>query len=141
MKLLVGFGLVAGFIPVLSGAAELQADTLKAWGAYIQNADVQMAARLNSAQPFLWTDESDNRRRDVRRGEIVVAPVLNYGAISVPSGLIHHWIGAAFIPNSNLEKLVRVLRDYNRFKDFYKPVIADSHFLGCNRENPEFSLT
>jgi hypothetical protein len=141
MKLLAGLSLVAGLIPGLLGAAELQADTLKAWDDYIQNADIQMRARLDAKQPFLWTDESENRRRDVRRGEVVVEPVLARGSISVPDGLIHHWIGAAFIPNSTIEKLVGVLHDYDRFKDFYKPVIADSRFLGCNRENPEFSMT
>ena len=141
MKLLAVLGLMAGLVPSMLGAAELQADTLKAWDAYIEHADIRMSSRLNSAQPFLWADESDNRRRDVRRGEIVVAPVLNHGSISVPAGLIHHWIGTAFIPHSNIDRLVGVLQDYDRFKDFYKPVIADSHFLGCNQKNPEFSMT
>jgi hypothetical protein len=141
MKLLAGLGFMGGLIPGVLGAAELQADTLKAWEAYIQKADIGMRARLDARQAFLWIDESSNRRRDVRRGEIVVAPVLNHGAVSVPAGLIHHWIGAAFIPNSTIERLVGVLHDYNRFKDFYKPLIADSRFLGCNRENPEFSMT
>jgi hypothetical protein len=141
MKLLAGLGLTVGLIQGQLGAAELQADTLKAWNAYIRGADTRMAARLSSTKPFLWIDETDNRRRDVRRGEIVVAPVLNHGVISVPSGLIHHWIGATFIPNSNVEKLMGVLSDYNRFKDFYKPVVADSHFLGCNQKNREFSMT
>jgi hypothetical protein len=141
MKLLAGLNLMAGLMPGLLGAAELQADTLKAWDAYVQNAEVRMGARLNSAQPFLWTDESDDRRRDVRRGEIAVAPVLNHGVMSVPSGLIHHWIGAAFIPHTNIDRLIGVLHNYNRFKDFYKPLIVDSRFLGCNRETPEFSMT
>ena len=141
MKLFVGLGLMAGLIVGLSEAAELQADTLKAWDAYIKNADLQMAARLKSEQPFLWIDESDGRRRDVRRGEIVVAPVLNHGAMGVPSGLIHHWIGAAFIPHSDIDRLIGVLQNYDRFKDFYKPVIADSHFVGCDQMNPEFSVT
>jgi hypothetical protein len=140
MKLLAGLALMTGLIQGRLGAAELQADTLKAWNAYIQGSDTRMAARLNSARPFLWLDEADNRRRDVRRGQIVVAPVLDHGVISVPSGLIHHWIGATFIPNSNVEKLISVLSDYNRFKDFYKPIVADSHFLGCNQKNREFSM-
>ena len=140
MKLLAGLGLMPGLIPGLLGAAELQADTLKAWDTYIQRADARMGARLGSTQAFLWTDESDKRRRDVRRGEIAVAPV-DHGAIIVPSGLIHDWVGATFIPNSTIERVDGVLRDYDRFKDFYKPVVADSRFLGCNQKNPEFSMT
>ena len=141
MKLLAGVSLMAGLIPGLLGAAELQADTLKAWNEYIRNADIRMVARLSSEQSFLWTDESDKRRREVRRGEIAVAPVIDHGATTVPSGLIHDWVGAAFIPKSTIERVVGTLSDYNRFKDFFKPVIAESHFLGCNQENPEFSLT
>jgi hypothetical protein len=141
MKLLAGVSVVAGLIPGLLKGAELQAETLKAWEAHIQNADVRMGARVSSTQPFLWTDESDKRRRDVRRGEIAVAPVIDHGAISVPSGVIHDWVGAAFIPNSTIDRVEGVLRDYNRFKDIYKPVVADSHFIGCNQKNPEFSMT
>src|SRR3974377_958482 len=108
MKLLAGLGFMAGLIPGLLRGAELQADTLKAWEAYIQSADIRMRARLDGTQPFLWADESDTRRQAVRHGEVVVAPVLPRGSVSVPAGLIHHWVGAAFIPDSTIERLVAV---------------------------------
>src|SRR5215470_5184882 len=60
MKLLAGLGFMGGLIPGVLGAAELQADTLKAWEAYIQKADIRMRARLDARQAFLWIDESSN---------------------------------------------------------------------------------
>jgi hypothetical protein len=131
---------IVGFMPCLLRAMDLQPETVKAWEAYIQNVDIQMRGRASEAQSFLWIDES-NARKHVRRGELVVAPVLNHGVKTVPGGLIHHWIGAVFIPHATVERLLSVLHDYDRYKDVYKPVVADSRLLACNGGNSEISLT
>src|SRR5215471_5571623 len=88
--------LMAG-TPGLLSALELEAGTVDAWEAYLHDVDIRMQARLDGQQPFLWTDESADRTLRVRRGEVVVAPLVEGGIRSVPKGLIHHWIGAAFI--------------------------------------------
>ncbi len=54
--------------------------------------------------------------------------------------MIHDWIGAAFIPNATIQRLFRVVHDYNRYKDFYKPVVADSKTLACSAEDQEFFM-
>lgn len=132
---------VIAFMPSLMGAGVLQPDTVKTWDTYVQKADARMLSCIKSGQPFLWVDESAKRRRDVQRGEVVIAPVLIPGGIvEVPNGLIHHWIGAEFIPDSTLEKLLAVLGDYNRYKDIYKPAVAGSQLLACNGESTEFSM-
>jgi hypothetical protein len=133
-------GLLLAAFPGLLGAIELQSGTAKAWEDYIQRADIRVQARLDVQRPFLWTDESPDRRLRVRRGEIVVAPVVSHGTQSVPSGLIHDWIGAAFIPKATIESLFRVIHDYNRYKDFYKPAVADSKVVACTEANQEFSM-
>jgi len=33
---------------------------------------------------------------------------------SVPNGLVHDWVGAAFIPNATLEIVLSVVHDYDR---------------------------
>jgi hypothetical protein len=141
MKSLAVVCFLLGQAPGLLRAAELQPETVRAWDAYIQNADARMHARLTPDQSFLWTDESVNRKRDVRRGEVVVAPLLDHGGIlSVPNGLIHHWIGAAFIPNTTIDRLLGVLHDYSRYPKIYKPVVADSRLVACAGNGVEFSM-
>jgi hypothetical protein len=141
MKPLAILCFFVGQLPGLLGAVELQPETVRAWDTYVQNVDAQVRARLTPGHTFLWTDESANRRRDVRHGAVVVAPLLNHGGtLSVPNGLIHHWIGAAFIPDVPIDRLLGLLQDYSRYPEIYKPAVADSRFIACAGDRAEFSM-
>ena len=140
ISVLAGLVIMAGTLPKPAGAAELQASTIKAWNDYIRSADIQMQGRLDGRQPFLWTDESPDQRLRVRRGEVVVAPVVGQGTRSVPNGLIHDWRGAIFIPNTTIERLLCVLHYFAHNKEFYKPAVSNSRLLGCTDANQEFSM-
>ena len=65
------------------------------------------------SMPFLWTEESADRRLQVQRGEIVVEPMAGAGTRSVPKGLIHDWIGAAFKPGATIDTLLCIIHDYD----------------------------
>jgi len=41
--------------------------------------------------------------------------------VQVPSGLIHHWVGIAFIPGASVPQTLAVLEDYDNHKNVYKP--------------------
>jgi hypothetical protein len=123
-----------------AGAAELQSATVDAWQEYVRGADASMQARLGGAKPFLWLDEAPDRAPRVRRGEVFVAPRAEDGTQAVPGGLIHDWIGAIFIPNATIERLLSVVRDYDRYNEIYKPVVADSRSLDSGATDQEFSM-
>ncbi len=127
-------------IPGLLSAIDLQPDTLKAWDDYIRNADSLIHTRLDGERPFLWSDETPARNPRLRKGEILVAPVAGRGSQSVANGLIHDWIGAAFIPNATIGSLLTVIHDFDRYKDFYKPVVAESQTLACTETDQRFSM-
>jgi hypothetical protein len=127
---LAGFLLLA--TSALSNAAELKQETLQAWQDYIRTANARMQERLHGGAPFLWIDESAERSRRVRAGEIVVTPVGQHSPIRVSKGLIHDWIGAALFPNATLEGIFAVVQDYARYKDFCKPLVIDSKSLGAD---------
>jgi len=139
-KLTIQLTLLAAGMPGVLGAIELQPDTLKAWTDYIRVADSNLQARLDSHQPFLWTDQAPDRCARLQRGEILVAPATGHGTRNVPGGLIHDWLGATFIPNTTLEALLAVVHDYGRYKDYYKPVVADSQVLACTQADQRFSM-
>jgi hypothetical protein len=138
-KSLVIVILTAG-APILLNAIELQPGTLQAWDDYISAADSRMQARLDAERPFLWTDEAPDRKSRLQRGEVLVAPVSRHGTQSVPNGLIHDWIGAVFIPNTTLDRLLAVVHDYDRYKEFYKPAVTDSKVLACADRDQSFSM-
>jgi len=139
-KITIGLTLLAAGSPGLLSAVALEPDTLKAWEDYIRNADSRMQARLDGHQHFLWTDEAADRGVRLRHGEILVSPVTGRGTQSVAGGLIHDWLGAAFIPNTTLDGLLAVVHDYGRYKEFYKPVVADSKVLACTEMDQKFSM-
>jgi hypothetical protein len=139
MKAFVTLALMAG-APALVSAIDLEAGTVEAWRAYIRNTDARAQTRVAGQQPFLWTDESPERKLRVRRGEVVIAPVARDGTQDVPSGLIHDWIGAVFIPGATIGNLHSVMHDYDKYKDYYKPVVAESKAFSCTSTNQEFSM-
>jgi putative flippase GtrA len=73
-----------------AAAAELKKDTIDAWNQYVQAAESRI--QRQAQQPATW--------RPVRpEGEV----------IAVPSGLIHRWRGAVFIPGVTLDAFLNAL--------------------------------
>jgi hypothetical protein len=122
-------------------AAELQPITLQAWNAYLSEVDVRMEQRAASKNGFLWTDDSRKRAARVRRGEIVVAPAIEHGTENVPNGLIHHWIGAVFIPGASIESLWAVMHNYDAYEQLFRPTVVASRTLACTESRQEFQMT
>jgi hypothetical protein len=117
-----------------SSAAELRPKTLEAFDKYIRQTEERLASRAD----FLWADESPDRLRRARQGEVVVAPFGKKPETSVPSGLIHDWVGTVFIPGATLERTLAMVQDYNRHKNIYKPEVLDSRLL--SRDGDDFRI-
>jgi hypothetical protein len=138
-NILLGLIFLTGGLPRLR-ALDLQPATLKAWEDYLVSADSHMQARLTGQRPFLWVDEAPGQTNLLRKGKYVVAPAAGNGIVSVPGGLIHHWMGAVFIPGASLTSVRAVFSDYESYKDYYKPLVADSRRLPCNGDDARFSM-
>lgn len=135
------FGLAVLGLAIMGAthAAELKPETLNAWDQYVQAADAAMQQRLRAGNRFLWADEAPDRRRQLRAGEILVTSAGDHNPKKVPSGLIHHWVGAAFIPNTKLSSVLGVVRDYGHYKDYYNPSVIDSRTIRQAPEADRFS--
>ena len=51
------------------------------------------------------------------------------GPVKVPNGLIHDWIGAAFIPGTTVKATLRLVQDYDHHQDIYKPEVLISKLM------------
>jgi hypothetical protein len=127
-------------VPSLSAGAELKNETLRTWDDYIETSIVRMQEHARPNGQFLWVDEIPQRDRQLRAGEILIAPVGEQVPKHVASGLIHDWIGAAFIPGAKIDDVLGVVRDYDDYKLFYKENIADSKTLSEDRVADRFSM-
>jgi hypothetical protein len=121
-------------------AAELKRETVKAWQGYVQSATARMQEHLRPESHFLKIDENQDWVNTVRSGEILVLPGASQNLKKVPSGLIHDWLGAAFIAHATLNDVLSVVRDYDRYKEFYRPTVIDSRALGRSGREDRFSM-
>jgi hypothetical protein len=135
---LMGFLLLSS--AALSRAAVLDGRTLGVWNDYMSQARARMSARAQAHSQFLWVDEMPDLRSQVRQGQVLVAPIGSGHPRRVASGLIHDWLGVAFLPNATVEDTIRVVTDYNHYKEFYQPLMVQSASLGSDGMSYKFSV-
>jgi hypothetical protein len=126
--------------PVEANAATLKSETLTAWDDYLQTVNANLEDRIRTEGSFLWTLEDAGRAARVRGGEIVVTPAPGQSPKKVPGGLIHHWMGAMFVSKVTLDEILEVTRDYDRYKEFYRPSVIESKAITRGNPNDEFSM-
>ena len=144
MALLV-FGATAPRANAASAAgAELQNRTAQAFDRYVRLTE----ARLSGAGPFLWIDGlPDARRRPaldaVRRKELSIERLEtkdNGREIDVPGGMIHHWVGTAFVPSATIDDALALLQNYNAHQRIYAPTVAASKLQSRDGDRFKFFL-
>jgi hypothetical protein len=132
------FGLVLAFTwPRLVFAAELQARTIAAFDRYVAEAERQMATTIDDPARFIWIDGlavPDQRARldALRAGGLLIERLETRQAgkkLEVQGGLIHHWLGAVFVPGVSVDKAVALLQDYDHHGDIYKPAVARARLI------------
>ncbi len=116
---------LAALLAIPACAAELKPQTVEAFDRYIRETEL----RLADAKVFLWADESADRARRVKAGEVVVEPFRSKAVTPVPSGLLHDWVGSVFIPGATLERTLAMVQDYDHHKDVYKPDVIGSRVI------------
>lgn len=123
-------------------AADLKPETVERWEEYVAAVDANHAKRAVTGveSVFLSSDLIAGQTEKLRSGEIVVAPAGPHVPLRVPSGLIHDWIGAVFIPNATLNDVIPVVRDYDRYKEFYHPNVVESKRTGGAEAGDQFSM-
>ena len=133
-RLVAGIGAAVFLLAVAPVTpAELQPRTIAAFDHYVRVAE----ARTNAGAPFLWIDrlpqtEQGTRRNELRQGSLLIERLTTQEGgkeISIPDGLVHHWIGLVFVPGATVDSALALLQDYDRHADIYKPAVARSKLL------------
>jgi putative flippase GtrA len=109
---------------------ELTAAAIAAWQQYERQVDDRYG-RATSGSAFFIEDtyKSDGWRQRVMAGQVSmlrIDSVTPGGAeTSIPDGRIHHWVGAIFIPNASLDRVLRHLKDRaGRESEAFDDVVA-----------------
>ena len=117
---------------------QLNPSTLNAFDAYIHNTETEMEKSLDASGSFLWSQQASERAQVVDQGQVAAQFWSGEGPVKVPKGLIHDWIAAAFIPQTNITDVFTVIQDYDNHKNTYKPEVIDSKLI--SRDGDDFQV-
>jgi hypothetical protein len=112
-----------------SSAASVQPETLTAWNKDVQSAKEELTRKYHNLHPATHSGKQERAVESSQREESGVIPQVSGEMFPVPSGLIHHWTGNAFIPNVQAVDVLAVLQDYDSYADVYKPAVIESRLL------------
>ena len=119
-------------------AADLRPKTLEAFNRYITAAEARMKREQKSPDDLLYIEtlpksQFDSIMATLKQGGVYVQQVRTRDAkgklINIPDGMVHHWVGDVFIPGKSVASALDVLRDYNNFKNIYKPEVIGSRLV------------
>jgi hypothetical protein len=122
------FCALLGAVQLSYASVKLTPETASAFDRYVDLTEMKMNSDLRP-QRFLHIAVTPDFRAKLRGGELHIesATTLDNGKkIKVPGGLIHHWVGAMFVPNASLADFKTAVSDYDNFKTWYKPEVIES---------------
>lgn len=123
--------LLLGFAMTATQAAELQPETIRAFEQHLAaTADWGSEPAADDAS-FLKTALSVQEKR-LRNGDIVVEPFQGQGDMPVAKGIIHHWVGAVFVPGASAGDAVALLRDFDSYREIYPASVVDSRTVASD---------
>jgi hypothetical protein len=112
-----------------ASVVHLKQESIAAFQSYIDEAEAGMEPTLDGRALFLWSDADPARSRRVRKGDVPAQLWSGDSPIHVPSGLIHDWIGAVFVPGTTVAQALALVQDYDNHKIIYQPEVMDSRLI------------
>ena len=107
--------------PDAAHGAQLQPRTEAAFDRYARATEARMASEVARPDQFIWPltrppAERQTTMDALKNGALVIERLTSTDGgreIDVPDGLVHHWVGVAFLPGVALDRAVALLQDYN----------------------------
>jgi hypothetical protein len=136
----VFIAVVLGLLARPASATDLEPKTVDAFNCYVAVAEAQIDAPQSSGGPYLWFERMPADRRNtaesqLRAGQVVIERLDATGEsggakpISIPGGMIHHWIGTVFIPGATLAETLALEEDYDHQQEYFRPDVMRSRIL------------
>ena len=137
------------FVLSLTGwSSELKQKTTTAFDKYVAATEKRFNDELRPGGKFLFidglpADQIKSSYEKLKKGEIIVEKQETKAdgvSTDVPDGMVHHWVGLAFIPGANLAEVLAIAKDYDRRAELYKPEISASHLISHQGNDYKFFL-
>src|ERR1017187_4340562 len=107
-------------------AQHAKSETTQPFDCYVQSAEARMDAR----KAFLLSDSDTALNQQLVRGRKVQTVEANGpNPHKLAGGQLYDWIGSVFIPGATLDRLLRMLQDYDHRSQYFPETISASKLL------------
>lgn len=129
-------------------APQLRPNTLAAFNRYVALTEARIARELDGRSPFLWIDRRSAAERAalvarLAQGEVVSEPLATREGsreITVPRGMVHHWIGTVFIPGATLDQVAAFVQDYPQYPVVFAPLVERARLVRASPDRFEVEM-
>jgi hypothetical protein len=113
-------------------ATELSPATLKAYERYVSLTEQRIRAERGGTGAVFWIDRQSERVKTsawqrLRRGDVIAEALEtrdNGQAVDVPDGRIHHWVATTLLPGAQIDGVLAIVRDYDRYPQVFAPLMT-----------------
>ena len=113
-------------------AQQLKPDTQREFDCYVQSAET----RMNAQKAFVRADsDTALNARLVKSQKVETVAANGANPHSLAGGHLYDWVGTIFISGASLDRLVRMLQDYDHRPQYFSETIATSKLLCRTGEN------
>ncbi len=125
-------------------SAELTQAKVTAFERYVKATEARIDSELKRPGAFLYAGGLPEAKRAeaqaaLKRGEIYMERMQTRDAsgreMEAPNALIHHWVGAVFVPCATLKEAMELVQGYDRHQDIYKPEVVRSKLVSHNGDD------
>jgi hypothetical protein len=125
-------------------AAQLTPSASQAFDFYVADLEAQLVRQHSRAETYLGTLDSEagqrgRLERELMSGEIRAEP-MNGGTRQLDGALLHHWRGAAFVPNVTAKDMVALLRNFHNWSGQYASDVVSSRALSKDGETTTLAV-
>ena len=133
--------------PLSALANEPKPETVAAFDRYRNATEARMDADRQAGHFLYFERYSPDHRSSIdaqlRHGDFYLEQLHTVDdgkKIGVPAGIIHHWVGIAFLPGATLPQTKAVLEDYEHQKVNYYPDVRQSKLVSQNGDTRDVFL-
>jgi hypothetical protein len=114
-------------------AARLSPSAEHAFESYVVNLEARLAQQHAKPETYFAVGTEP-------MSEDLQVEAVNGGTWPVDGALLHHWRGAAFVPNATPNNMLKLLRDFDHLSARYAPAVVSSRALFDKGETARFAV-
>jgi hypothetical protein len=142
---LPGLAALCGLLVLMAAQGLLAAEpapvAVSAFDSYIRTVEARLARQHGSPTGFLTVLDAppDNESR-LRQGELMVEKLAPSAGLDLPGAMLHHWRGAAFVPEATAADFERLMKDFSAYPQHFSPQVQQATVLMQQGDHFEASM-